>query len=124
MDEIWSDQSISPALNYVAPSLGSLEDRRGYCYDFISFPYTVLSPLFFDLTLSFTYISLDPFFLHLITHACLLMHLCLLIQLLICLLMCLLRTHAQDAYSCVLRLLMHSLIVQYIRTGWTLLFGS
>lgn len=33
-------------------------------------------------------------------------------------------THAQDAYSCVLRLLMHSLIVQYIRTGWTLLFGS
>ena len=38
---------------------------------------------------------------------------------------CLLRrSNAQSAYSCTVCLLMHSLLVQYIRTLWTLTFSS
>ena len=91
--------------NVYSPSLGSLGDRRGYCYNFphsFSFLCHCL-PTF--LWTSFLYIGF--------TQICLLIH-SMLTQVLI---------HAL-LIRLFMRLFMHSLTVQYIRTAWTLLFCS
>ena len=84
------DQSISPVSNHCAPSLGSLEDRRGYCYDFTSFSVPLFLLSLFNLT---------SFFHRHLFSSCLLIHAyscaaCLFMRLLIRLLM-----HT-FAYSC------------------------
>ena len=91
-----------------------------YCYDFILFSFFILFPYI----LLWTYCCYISFYLH--TASCAASFL-------------LIRSYAQSVYSCTaimhslftlaqplctVCLLMRSLIVQYIRTGWTLLFGS
>jgi hypothetical protein len=117
------DQSISLVSDHWAPSLGSLEDRRGYCYDFTPFQFryfflpfptllylSMLSLAIYSYTLthmqhdyssacSCAYSS-SALITNVLTHA----QLCLLI-------------YAYFAYS-------YTVVVQYIRTGWTPLFGS
>ena len=115
------DQSISLAsIYYCAPSLGSLEDRGGYCYDFTSFSVPLL---FSTLTLPIYGYLFFSFFSFLITHTRLLM--CSMITHMLahvlthaqfCLLICLL-IYAYSAYS-------YTVVVQYIRTRWTPLFSS
>jgi hypothetical protein len=90
-----------PGIKSLSPSLGSLEDRRGYCYDFTSFYFTIY---FFFLSSTHFILPWTPF-LFLLTHTRLLMrsmlihalthaYLCLFMHLLIRLLM-----HT-FAYSC------------------------
>ena len=114
------DQSISLAsIYYCAPSLGSLEDRWGYCYDFTSFSVPLL---FSTLTLPIYGYLFFSFFSFLITH--MLAHVLIHVQ--PCLLMCLLMHSSaySYAYSYAYSAYSYTVVVQYTRTGWTPLFGS
>ena len=111
-EEQWYATSESLNDAHCTSSLGSLKDRQGYCYN----SFTYFSPLIFlvyslhaptscllflvYILISFYRLSflpcaaLLPVFMHSLMHSTI--------------------THAQ---SCTVCLLMHSLIIQYIRTG-------